>query len=96
MGTLKIEKIGGIGSYGSPRSHLKSDGELPMSALSAADQAAVEDLFSNPEAHKGSGQVADGHAYRITRTVNGKDQQVEIPEEAVPPALKACVKDRLT
>jgi len=95
MGTLKIEKIGGMGSYGSPRSHLKSDGELSVSALSTGDQAAVEALFSNPGVHKGSGQVADGHAYRITRSVNGKDQTIEIPEAAVPPALKACVKDRL-
>ena len=66
-----------------------------MSALSAADQASVEALFRNPGSQKGSGQERDVFRYRITRTVNGKNETVEAPESAVPPALQACVSDKL-
>ncbi|HXO70996.1 MAG TPA: protealysin inhibitor emfourin [Bradyrhizobium sp.] len=95
MGTLKIEKVGGFAGMGVPGSKIRSGGEQSVSALSADDQAAVEALFHNPDAHQGSGQVRDGFRYRITRTANGKQQTVEVPEAAVPHALKACVTDKL-
>jgi hypothetical protein len=95
MGTLKIEKVGGFAGMGVPGSKIKSSGEASVSALSADDQASVEALFRNPKAQQGSGQVRDGFHYRITRTTNGKDQTVEVPEAAVPHALKACVTDKL-
>jgi len=93
MGTLKIKRVGGLAGFGLPGSKLKSSGEQAMSALSAADQ--VEAMFRNPERQTGSGQERDASRYRITRTVNGKEQTVEVPESAVPPALKACVSDKL-
>ena len=40
-------------------------------------------------------QERDVFRYRITRTVNGKNETVEAPESAVPPALQACVSDKL-
>jgi hypothetical protein len=95
MGMLKIERIGGFAGFGLPGSRLRSSGEQAMSALSAADQAAVEAMFRNPGRQAGSGQERDTFSYRITRTVNGKEQTVEVPESAVPPALKACVSDKL-
>jgi hypothetical protein len=95
MSTLKIERIGGLAGFGVSGSRLRSSGEQAMSALSAADQAMVEDLFHNPERHKGSGQERDAFRYRITRNRNGRDETVEVPEAAVPQALKACVSDKL-
>jgi hypothetical protein len=95
MGTLRIERIGGLAGFSLPGSRLRSSGEQATSALSAADQALVEDLFRNPERHKGSGQERDAFRYRITRTKDGRDETVEVPEAAVPAALKACVSDKL-
>jgi hypothetical protein len=95
MGTLKIERIGGLAGFGVPGSNVRSSGEQSISALSANDQASVEALFRNPKARHGSGQMRDGFRYRITRTADGKDQTVEVPESAVPSALKACVTDKL-
>jgi hypothetical protein len=95
MGMLKIERIGGFAGFGLPGSKLKSSGQQAMSALSAADQATVEAMFRNPGRQTESGQERDAFRYRITRTVNGKEQTVEVPEAAVPPALKACVSDKL-
>jgi hypothetical protein len=95
MSMLKIEKIGGLAGMGLPGSKLKSSGEQSMSALSADDQASVEAMFRDPKAHRESPQMRDGFRYRITRTVNGKEQTVEVPESAVPAALKACVTDKL-
>jgi hypothetical protein len=95
MGTLKIERIGGLGGFGLPGSRISSSGEQAISALSAADRALVEALFQNPERHQGSGQERDAFRYRITRIIDGKNQTVEVPESAVPPAVKACVSDKL-
>jgi hypothetical protein len=96
MGTLKIERIGGLAGFGVPGSRVKSSGEQAVSALSADDQASVEALFQNPKRQQGSGLERDAFRYRITRTKGGKDQTVEVPESAVPSALKACVSDKLT
>jgi hypothetical protein len=95
MNKLTIERIGGLAGAGLPGSKLKSSGEQHMSALSADDQASVEALFRDPKAKQESPQMRDGFRYRITRTINGKPQSVEVPESAVPPALQACVTDKL-
>ena len=94
MGTVKIEKIGGLVGFGLPGSKIKSSGETGISALSPADQAWVEALFQNRPVRR-SGKERDTHCYRITRTKNGHDQTVEVPEAQVPHALKACVTDKL-
>ena len=44
---LKIEKKGGVAGFGGH--HLKSRGELALSDLSAADRAALEALFNDPQ-----------------------------------------------
>ena len=93
MGTLKIERVGGLAGFGLPGSKVQSSGEQSISALSAADQASVEALFQNPPPEEG--QQRDTFRYRITRIVKGKKQTVEVPESAVPIALRACVSDTL-
>ena len=93
MNTLKIERIGGLAGFGLPGSKVQSSGEQSISALSPADQASVEALFQNPPLQEE--QQRDAFRYRITRTVKGNKQTVEVPESAVPPALKACITDKL-
>jgi hypothetical protein len=95
MGTVKVEKIGGLAGYGLPGSKLKSSGETATSALSPADQAWVEAVFRKPPRSQDAGPERDTHCYRITRTQNGRDQTVEVPEAQVPHALRACVTDTL-
>ncbi len=96
MGTLKIERIGGFAGFGVAGSKIKSGGEQAVSALSADDRAAVDALFNNPERYARSGSQPDVFRYRITRISNGKNETVEVPELAVPAALRACVSDKLT
>jgi hypothetical protein len=96
MGTLKIERVGGFAGFGVSGSKLTSRGEQAVSALSADDRAAVDALFDDPERHQKSGLERDSFRYRITRIAKGKNQTVEVPETAVPAALKACVTDKLT
>jgi len=95
MSTVKVEKIGGLAGFGLPGSKLKSSGETAISALSPADQAWVEAVFQKPRGSQKAGNERDAHCYRITRTKNGRDQTVEVPEAKVPHALKACVTDKL-
>ena len=95
MGTVKIEKTGGLAAFGLPGSKIKSSGETEISALSRSDQAWVEALFQKPPRSQQAGNERDTHCYRITRTKNGRDQTVEVPEAQVPHALKACVTDKL-
>ena len=95
MRTVKIEKIGGLAGYGLPGSRIKSSGETAISAPSPADQAWVEAMFQKPPRSQEAGNERDTHRYRITRTANGQDQTIEVPEALVPHALKACVTDKL-
>jgi len=95
MGMLKIEKIGGLAGFGLPGSRIKSSGESAISALSAADQAWVEASFQKPPRSQKEGNERDTHRYRITRTRDGHEQTIEVPEALVPHALKACVTDKL-
>jgi len=97
VAVIKIERFGGLAGFGLPGSHVASRGEIRASDLSAQDQKVVEALF---ERH-GKGKkpraslVRDGFLYRISRTVDGHEQTVEVPELEVPAALVQCVKDEL-
>jgi Emfourin len=93
MNMLKIERIGGLAGFGLPGSRVHSSGEQSISALTPADQASVEALFQNPPPQEE--QQRDAFRYRITRIVKGQKQTVEVPESAMPIALKACVSDKL-
>ena len=95
MGRLKIERLGGLAGFGLPGSKLKSTGEQDIDALSAEDRAAVEALFHNKGQQQKPGPERDAFRYRLTRNSNGQDETVEVPEAAVPRALKACVTDKL-
>jgi hypothetical protein len=95
MDRLQIEKVGGLAGFGGP--HLKSRGEVSLSGLSPTDKQAVESLFSNKQktARAPTG-AADMHRYRITRQTDaGGEETVEVPEDAVPAALKDSVTDTL-
>jgi hypothetical protein len=86
---LRIERIGGPG-FGGP--HLKSRGSVALSALSAADRQAVEKLFrAGNKADRSPG--GDMFRYKITRETASGAQTIEVPESAVPEALKNSVKD---
>jgi hypothetical protein len=94
MGKLKIERSGGTVGFG-PNSYVKSSGEKPISALSAEDQAAVETMFRQFTNERPKLPYPAAFIYHITRTVNGKEQTVQVPEPAVPPSLRDSVKDEL-
>ena len=61
MGTVKIEKTGGLAGFGLPGSKIKSSGETEISALSRADQAWVEALFQKPPRSQQAGNERDTH-----------------------------------
>lgn len=92
MTVLHIERLGGLPGVGTPRSRLKSCGEIALSSLSQRDRAAIEDLFHAPPAEVAYA-VRDGFRYRISRDGTSGAETVEVPEAAVPAAVAACVKD---
>ena len=93
---LKIERTGGLAGFGAPGSHIASRGEIASDSLSAQDRQAIEILFKT---HKKNGRskslVRDGFSYRISRTIAGVDEIIEVPETEIPAALIQCVKDEL-
>ncbi|AWN48331.1 hypothetical protein DK419_19890 [Methylobacterium terrae] len=98
MDMLTIERLGGLAGIGQPGSRIRSQGEQPLNALSADDRASVEALFRKPPSRRQAApMMRDGFRYRITRSGEaGRQQTIEVPEAAVPPALRACVTDSLT
>lgn len=92
MGTLKIERVGGLAGYGGP--HLKSRGEVTVADLEPSDQARVEKLFSGGNKPTAAG-TGDMFRYRITRSTPQGEQTIEVPGELLPAALANSVKDSL-
>ena len=87
-----MERLGGFAGFG-PGSHLRSTGEVDLADLVEADRAAVTQLFDHPAA--AAAPQPDAFRYRLTRTVDGKSQTVEVPEAAVPEAIRDKVHDEL-
>ena len=94
MTVLHIERLGGLPGIGTPRSALRSCGEIALSDLSQADRAAIEDLFRNPP-RAAAPTVRDGFRYRLSRGAASSAETVEVAEASVPAAVAACVKDQL-
>jgi hypothetical protein len=62
-----------------------------LSDLSAADRAAIDDLFRNPP--RAPSAVRDAFRYRLSRGEGSAAQTIEVPEAAVPAIVAATVKD---
>ena len=98
MAVIKIERFGGLAGFGLPGSHVASQGKIRASDLSAPDLQAVEALFERYDKSKKRGRESlarDDFRYRISRTVDGREQTIEVAELEVPAALVQCVKDEL-
>ena len=91
---LTIQRLGGLGGFSLPGSHIKSGGELALSQLSPADAKALDALFLG-NAKSAAAVKPDGFTYRLTRTVGGVSKTVDAPEEHVPMAVRNAVKDTL-
>jgi len=91
---LTIQRLGGLGGFSLPGSHIKSGGELALSTLSPADLKALDALFQS--GGKSAAAVKpDGFTYRLTRTVGGAAKTIDAPEDQVPMAVRNAVKDTL-
>ena len=88
---LRVERVGGLAGFGGSR--LRSEGEIALADLSAADRHALDALF-----HRVSGASTpkpDAFVYRITRDDSGASKTIEVSEEQVPAAIRGCVKTTL-
>jgi emfourin len=90
---LTVERVGGFAGFGGPGSHLKSVGEVALSALSAADRRTIDALFDAP-ARAGAAKP-DGFVYRIARRVGVSVKTIDVTEEQVPEVIRRCVKGTL-
>lgn len=91
MTVLHVERLGGLPGIGTPRSPLRSCGDIALADLSKADRAAVEQLFRNPP--RAASAVRDAFRYRISRDGPSGPEVIEVPESSVPAPVAACVKD---
>jgi hypothetical protein len=89
MAKVEVERLGGFAGFGGPGSRLRSRGSVDTSALPESDRKAVENLFAQPPSV--ADVTPDGFVYRLTQGT----QTIEVPEQHVPGALKAAVKDRI-
>lgn len=93
---IVIERIGGLGGFGLPGSHLESKGEVASTALSPAVRARVDLLFATYGKGKAAPvKGADGFSYKISRTTVNGIEVITVPEAEVPAELRDSVTDRL-
>ena len=92
MAILHVEKLGGLAGFGGANARIRSRGQIDTTALSPADQKAVESLFQTGGAVESS-RGADSFRFRISRTTAAGTETIEAPEAQVPAALASCVKD---
>ena len=88
-----VEKLGGFAGIGLPGARIRSRGRIDPKKLSAAEHAALNGLFESPPA--APAQSRDAFRYRLTRQTEKGPQTVEVHEDAVPQAVRACVVDEL-
>lgn len=92
---LSVERIGGLGGFGLPGSHLKSKGEISTNALSQEELRKLDAYFEGTLSTKSSSKTADGFKYRITKKVGADLKTIELSEELTPALIRNCVKDTL-
>lgn len=94
---LEVERLGGLAGFGGPGAHLRSLGCLQGHELAAADREQLAALFAGTPAAPEPHGAADGFRYRLALHRPGSVAPVviELPEAAVPPAVRDCVSDEL-
>src|SRR5437868_3840860 len=90
---LKVERLGGLAGFGGAKSHLRSQGQVNLAALSAADQKTVEALFQSRGAD--TAPMPDAFRYKISRTTSSGTEAIEVPEHLLPSVITQSVKDEL-
>jgi len=95
MTVLKVERVGGLGGFGGPGSHVRSRGEIDSAGLADADRERLEALFERGAAASPPSQVRDGFSYRITRETAQGSETIEVPESDVPATVAQSVRDEL-
>eukprot|EP01037_Dinobryon_pediforme_P042284 gene42284-52544_t len=89
MHEITIEAFGGFVGAGGPGSHVHQRGTLSWSALSAADQAALERLFA------ARAPINANLYYRLTRTGASGTETIDALPDQIPAALLASVQTTL-
>lgn len=90
---IEVERLGGLVGYGLPGGHLRSRGCIMLSALSPADQAAMNTLFQRPDTVPK--WERDAFRYHLTRQTDCGPQTVVVSGSVVPTTVQGCVRDEL-
>ena len=88
MSELVIQPKGGFAGAGA-LGHVTSEGRIALSALSPEDQKQVLALFARPHTEPGN------FSYHIVLHEAAGDKTVDVPADAVPPALLATIQTDL-
>jgi len=98
MGTLTIERVGGLAGIGHVGSAVRSRAQVTMERLSPEDRAVIEELFVRYRDSKKSDRdspLRDLFRYRLSRGAEEGAESIEVAEELVPRALVRLIKDEL-
>ena len=93
MALLHVEKLGGLAGFGGPAARIRSLGHLETDTLLPEEQRILDDLFNSPAVANAA--ICDAFRYRLSRTLTGKSESIEVPEDALPASVIQCVKDEL-
>jgi hypothetical protein len=96
---LDVERLGGLAGMGLPGSRIRSHGRLSGRQLAVADRQQLASLFGGaaPAQAQAAPGAADGFHYRLSLHKPGTAEPavIEVPESALPDAVRDCVSDEL-
>jgi hypothetical protein len=87
--TITIEQMGGFVGPNTPGGHIRMRGSVAWSALSEADRATIDKLFT------AKAPVNANFYYRLSRQVDGRTETMDALPGQVPEVLVASVKTTL-
>lgn len=95
---LDVERLGGFAGFGGPGARIRSVGRLHGHELGPADRERLAALFGGAAPPAETRGAADGFRYRLTlhRAGTSAPAVIELPEAAVPAAVRDCVSDELS
>lgn len=93
---IELERLGGLGGFGLPGSHIRSRAVFSADQLHEDERRLLATLLdAGGSSASPTPGAADAFRCRVTIERAGRRQVIEVPESALPARLTAQIRDEL-